>query len=243
MGRPAASTTPAAPKAAPLFAPTQPVAKASKPTTATTPSSDIDNLEYLLEQSEKSLSSPIEEQAPFAVKPAPREAIKMEKEGTLPSQAKKSKPKAKKKTKAKHRTSKRIERKRPRQHRSISHIGKEHREDEHAAFLFDNNAVLLRVAFMKNSAQLTRNAQIQLENVLSMLKDDTRIKLDLQGFADWHRRTSLATTKSISKHRAMVIRDFLVKSGIHKRRLMVTAKGLDFLPGVSRDRVDLVVRY
>lgn len=91
------------------------------------------------------------------------------------------------------------------------------------------------ITFEFNSARLTKNAQILMENVVSFLRSDPKVHLSISGHTD--SKGSDAYNLKLSRARAKEVRDYLIGYGIAASRLDAAGYG-ERRPVASNDTAE-----
>ena len=100
--------------------------------------------------------------------------------------------------------------------------------------------VMLRLEFLPGSISLAPSTIVAVRQLAISLQQDTGLRLELHGFGDFARKGSLDASRRMGGARAENVAIALREFGVDPRRIQVVPIGLDFLPGVARDRVDVV---
>lgn len=100
--------------------------------------------------------------------------------------------------------------------------------------------VMLRLEFLPGSISLAPSTIVAVRQLANSMQHDTGLRLELHGFGDFARKGSLDASRRMGGARADNVAKALQEFGVDPRRLNVVPVGLDFLPGVARDRVDVV---
>ena len=108
--------------------------------------------------------------------------------------------------------------------------------------------ILENVNFDFNSAQLTSESEVILDQAVKVLKQNSGVNVDIEGHTD--SRGAESYNQQLSEKRAASVRDYLISRGVDGSRLMSTGKG-ENSPVASNDtkegrrknrRVEFVVR-
>jgi outer membrane protein OmpA-like peptidoglycan-associated protein len=99
---------------------------------------------------------------------------------------------------------------------------------------------MLRLEFLPGSISLAPSTIVAVRQLAISLQQDTGLRLELHGFGDFARKGSLDASRRMGGARAENVAIALREFGVDPSRIQVVPIGLDFLPGVARDRVDVV---
>jgi outer membrane protein OmpA-like peptidoglycan-associated protein len=102
-------------------------------------------------------------------------------------------------------------------------------------------SILVRLEFVPYTSALAPSTLNAVQQLAAALQRDPGVMIELQGFADLARKSSLDASRDIATRRAGNVAQALVDAGVAPERLRVNGVGLDFMPGAVRDRVDVVV--
>jgi len=102
-------------------------------------------------------------------------------------------------------------------------------------------SILVRLEFVPYTSALAPSTLNAVQQLAAALQRDPGVMIELQGFADLARKSSLDASRDIAARRAGNVAQALVDAGVAPERLRVNGVGLDFMPGAVRDRVDVVV--
>lgn len=98
-----------------------------------------------------------------------------------------------------------------------------------------------RLSYAPGASALTTEQEKQIsEQILSRMKSDEAIRLEIRAFAQPHTKGQ-SETRRLSLQRALVIRDFLMKGGIDRRRILLYPLG-DHTSEEIKDKVEIIAR-
>ena len=83
-----------------------------------------------------------------------------------------------------------------------------------------------KIAFERKSSIITENSSSALTQIAKILKDNSKIKIEIGGHTD--SRGEKALNKQISQERANSVKTALVSLGINENRLTAVGFGEDF---------------
>lgn len=78
------------------------------------------------------------------------------------------------------------------------------------------------ITFEVNSDELSREAMIELEKIITVLKDNPGLKVDLKGYAD---PTESDRDNRLSERRALSVAEYLVSAGISRSEVTASGEG------------------
>jgi outer membrane protein OmpA-like peptidoglycan-associated protein len=102
--------------------------------------------------------------------------------------------------------------------------------------------LLGRVIFPPFNSSIPPFVREMIRNkILPALRANPGTRVAISGYADWTPNGSVDASMDIGQRRAENVQNYLQEQGIAPGRLLAEGVGVDFLPGVPRDRVDLRV--
>lgn len=100
--------------------------------------------------------------------------------------------------------------------------------------------ILVRLEFIPYTSALAPSTLNAVQQLASALQGDPSVLIELQGFADLARKSSLDASRATATRRAENVAQALIEAGVAPERIRVNGIGLDFMPGAVRDRVDVL---